>query len=149
MKSGLCGRRSRRHGYMKKAKSSGLAFKTNKPQVSFSFRRFVVRSSVHLWMNYARLDYLHAGIKSAPPPDQKDSRDLLSILDREPHLITPIDRLDGESTASDSLVSKVESHGFQLTHDFLIEPIRQWIEFHIRRSLDGKAKLRLEEFSEL
>ncbi len=76
-------------------------------------------------------------------------RELVSILDRELHLITPTDRTDDESLSGDSSSFDAMSTGYHLTHDFLIAPIRQWVEYQGRATKQGKARLRLDEFSEL
>lgn len=81
--------------------------------------------------------------------DKQSFRELLSILDRELHLITPTDRGDEESFSSDSVSTGDLSTGYHLTHDFLIAPIRQWIEYQNRTTNVGKAMLRLDEFAEL
>ncbi|WP_442509885.1 protein kinase domain-containing protein [Novipirellula sp. SH528] len=87
--------------------------------------------------------------------DKSSFRELLAILDREMHLITPTDRIVDDSLRSDSGNSNQSdnsesiSSGYQLTHDFLIAPIRQWIEYRNRSTKQGKARLRLEEFSDL
>lgn len=76
-------------------------------------------------------------------------RELISILDRELHLITPTDRSDDESFSAESSEADMMSTGYHLTHDFLIAPIRQWVEYRSRATKQGKARLRLDEFSEL
>ncbi|GAA5506982.1 bifunctional serine/threonine-protein kinase/formylglycine-generating enzyme family protein [Novipirellula caenicola] len=99
--------------------------------------------------------------------EKSSFRELLSILDREMHLITPTDRdaadtLDSDQQtvtdstrtndsddSSESVNRGNQSGGYQLTHDFLIAPIRQWIEYRNRSTKHGKARLRLEEFSDL
>lgn len=78
--------------------------------------------------------------------DRAFFKQLVAILDRELHLITPTDRADA-SVSDESSVSDSALTGYQLTHDFLIAPIRQWVEYRNRTSKAGKAKLRLEEFS--
>lgn len=81
--------------------------------------------------------------------DHTQFRALIRILDRELHLITPVDHSDDESLSEDSSMTDPLSTGYQLTHDFLIAPIRQWIAIRSRTTTEGKARLRLEEFSEL
>ena len=81
--------------------------------------------------------------------DKKMFRELVAILDRELHLITPTDRSDDESLNSDSTGFGNSPTGYQLTHDFLISPIRKWTEYHSRATKRGQAKLRLDEFTEL
>jgi formylglycine-generating enzyme required for sulfatase activity len=81
--------------------------------------------------------------------DPQQFSQLMSLLDRELHLVTPSDRSDSDSLGGDSSISGAQATGFQLTHDFLIAPIRQWVEYHNRSSPVGKARLRLDEFAEL
>ncbi len=76
-------------------------------------------------------------------------KQLVSILDSELHLITPAERLDDSSLSGDSSRSDSMQTGYQLTHDFLIAPIRQWLELRQHTTKEGKARLRLDEFSEL
>ena len=66
-------------------------------------------------------------------------RDTLAFLDGELHLITPTEDTDSGSGES----------GYQLTHDFLIAPIRQWVSLRNRATTAGRARLRLEELSAL
>jgi formylglycine-generating enzyme required for sulfatase activity len=56
---------------------------------------------------------------------------LLHILDHDLHLITPTETEQGNY--------------YQLTHDYLIPQIEQWITFERRKSWRGRAKLCLEE----
>ncbi|MEL6106948.1 MAG: SUMF1/EgtB/PvdO family nonheme iron enzyme [Planctomycetota bacterium] len=70
--------------------------------------------------------------------DDELFRDAVAVLDSELHLITPTERTDGGGAA-----------GYQLTHDFLIAPIRQWVELRNRTTKAGRARLRLDEFSSL
>ena len=81
--------------------------------------------------------------------DRSMFRQLIALLDRELHLITPTDRNDDDSLSSDSVHTVSGSVGYQLTHDFLVAPIRKWIELHSRMTKEGQAKMRLDEFSEL
>jgi len=64
-------------------------------------------------------------------------RDLISILDRELHLITPTDRLDDDSISSDSTSTAPQAVGFQLTHDFLRRFVSGW---SITRGPRSRAK---------
>ncbi|MEO1524521.1 MAG: SUMF1/EgtB/PvdO family nonheme iron enzyme [Planctomycetota bacterium] len=65
--------------------------------------------------------------------------DAIAFLDSELHLITPTE--DGNSKSGEA--------GYQLTHDFLIAPIRQWVSLRNRTTKVGRARLRLEELSSL
>ncbi|MCA9135823.1 MAG: SUMF1/EgtB/PvdO family nonheme iron enzyme [Planctomycetales bacterium] len=81
--------------------------------------------------------------------DKSAFRKLIAVLDGELHLITPTDRTEDDSFSNESSVSEIGTTGYQLTHDFLIAPIRQWVELRNRTTKAGKARLRLEEFSKL
>lgn len=63
-------------------------------------------------------------------------RELLSILDQGLRLITPVDPVDN---ACD------DQKYYQLTHDFLVRPMREWLLFRQRESLRGRAEIRLAE----
>lgn len=69
--------------------------------------------------------------------------DLLLLLDSELRLITPVqtDSIAGQST-SGSDATEVQ---YELTHDFLIRPIRCWITEEQIKSRRGRAKLRLAQ----
>ncbi len=81
--------------------------------------------------------------------DKNAFRELIRILDNELHLITPTDRSSGDSFSSDSAHSAISETGYQLTHDFLITPIHQWLELRGLGTRSGQAQARLEEFAEL
>ncbi len=76
-------------------------------------------------------------------------RELIRILDNELHLITPTDRSSGDSFSTESSYSTISETGYQLTHDFLITPIHQWLELRGLGTRSGQAQARLEEFAEL
>lgn len=81
--------------------------------------------------------------------DKSAFRELLRILDNELHLITPTDRSSGDSFSADSSQFVTSETGYQLTHDFLITPIHQWLELRGLGTRSGQAQARLEEFAEL
>lgn len=81
--------------------------------------------------------------------DKLAFRKLIAVLDGELHLITPTDRTEDDSFSNESSITDLGVTGYQLTHDFLIAPIRQWVELRNRTTKAGKARLRLEEFSKL
>jgi eukaryotic-like serine/threonine-protein kinase len=89
-------------------------------------------------------------------------RELINILDRKLRLITPVD--DGlgvsiYSTKRDSKTSngpeKRERDGnapvfnstvnVQLTHDFLVVSVREWLSLKQSKSIRGRAEIRLDE----
>jgi hypothetical protein len=67
--------------------------------------------------------------------------ELIESLDGELRLITP-------TTAVDGLESELSQRSYQLTHDFLVEPIRDWLTQSDRQSVRGRARLRLNELAE-
>jgi serine/threonine protein kinase/formylglycine-generating enzyme required for sulfatase activity len=76
-----------------------------------------------------------------------DFADLLRVLDQDLRLITPVDTLPtshGQSVAE--LAPGVPSGGthYQLAHDYLIRPIRQWLERKEQSTREGRARLRLQ-----
>ncbi len=81
--------------------------------------------------------------------DKGGFRELLRILDNELHLITPTDRSSGDSFSAETSHSVASATGYQLTHDFLITPIHQWLELRGLGTRSGQAQARLEEFAEL
>ena len=70
----------------------------------------------------------------------REFENLLEVLDGELRLITPTVAL--EETGKPSVQS------YQLTHDFLVPPLREWLTFQQRQTAKGRAKLRLRELSE-
>ncbi len=68
-------------------------------------------------------------------------RELLRVLDQELRLITPV--VSGADDASD--VSEREHRRYQLTHDFILRPIREWLEFRQRETRRGRAEICLEQ----
>ncbi len=72
--------------------------------------------------------------------------ELLRILDGELRLITPTD-LDGY----DSGIASKDGHRrfYQLTHDYLVPSLRQWLALKQRGSRRGRAEIRLAEQASL
>ncbi|MCA9137828.1 MAG: protein kinase [Planctomycetales bacterium] len=71
----------------------------------------------------------------------KDFERLLSILDSEVRLITPTER---EEPVEDGETAGNQRY-YQLTHDFLVPSIRQWLTQKQRESRRGRAEIRLAE----
>ena len=71
--------------------------------------------------------------------------DLTHILDREIRLITPTDP-DGKAEADES-ATQIQSGQkyYQLTHDYLIHSLRDWLTRKQRETRRGRAELRLAE----
>lgn len=83
-----------------------------------------------------------------------DFEAVLDLLDRQLRLIIPIDRnavaeID-EDTPSDELKNEPSSvRYFQLTHDYLVPALREWLTRKQRETRRGRAELRLEECARL
>lgn len=83
----------------------------------------------------------------------KDFDDLMHLLDVDLRLLTPARSADedtynqaGDSTSNHKLISEPT---YQLTHDFLVPSIREWLDCQLRGSRQGRARLLLQEQSEL
>ncbi len=74
-----------------------------------------------------------------------DFDDLIRMLDRELRLISPTDPeggLDG-----DAAIGAVGRRYYQLTHDYLVDSVREWLVRKRRETLRGRAEIRLAERS--
>jgi serine/threonine protein kinase/formylglycine-generating enzyme required for sulfatase activity len=75
------------------------------------------------------------------PEDSPRFVRLLEILDHDLHIITPTE--PGESPPTEA--SGAASPCYQLTHDYLVPPLRQWLTLERRRTWRGRAETCLEE----
>ncbi len=73
----------------------------------------------------------------------RDFDDLLHILDPELRLITPTDP-EGRADASASL-EKAGEKWYQLTHDYLVHSLRDWLNRKQKESRRGRAELLLAD----
>ena len=73
-----------------------------------------------------------------------DFNDLLIILDGELRLITPTDP-DGDSLSGSSRDSSLATRYYQLTHDYLVPSLREWLTRKQKETRKGRAELKLEE----
>ncbi len=86
-------------------------------------------------------------------PTQFDQ--LLRILDRDLRLITPADSEDSpedllEDVPGDAHRASQSSAGhYQLTHDYLVPSLREWLQRKQRETRTGRAEVTLEERSAL
>src|SRR5207253_5314941 len=74
--------------------------------------------------------------------DLRDFADLIHILDSELRLITPTDPEgsgEGHSTGSPG------GRHYQLTHDYLVPSLREWLTRKQKETRRGRAELRLAE----
>src|SRR5205085_6173679 len=72
----------------------------------------------------------------------KDFEELLGILDGELRLITPA---DPEGLDADDKQARVGGRYYQLTHDYLVPALRDWLTRKQKESRQGRAELRLAE----
>jgi formylglycine-generating enzyme required for sulfatase activity len=77
-----------------------------------------------------------------------DFDELLRILDHEMRLITPTDPAAAEGTDSPP-ERAIGEHYYQLTHDYLVPSLRDWLTRKRRETRRGRAELRLAEGSAL
>jgi formylglycine-generating enzyme required for sulfatase activity len=73
----------------------------------------------------------------------KDFQDLLLILDSEIRLITPIDPVSNEDTSTRQ--EQAGERYYQLTHDYLVPSLRDWLTRKQRETKEGRAELLLED----
>jgi hypothetical protein len=109
-------------------------------------------------------DDLAAVLKASNCPDKpRDLDDLLRILDGELRLITPTEEERQEVIGDRSSVigdqssvigsttahhSPLTTHSFyQLTHDYLVPSLREWLTRKQKETWRGRAELRLEELA--
>jgi formylglycine-generating enzyme required for sulfatase activity len=75
----------------------------------------------------------------------KDFDDLIRILDNEIRLITPTDP-EGKAANSDSVLqTKADQKYYQLTHDYLVHSIREWLARKQKETRRGRAELMLAD----
>jgi serine/threonine protein kinase/formylglycine-generating enzyme required for sulfatase activity len=89
----------------------------------------------------SRQELLEASGYASRPGDYDD---LLRILDSELRLITPT---DPEGSARDGLPTAPAGRYYQLTHDYLVHSLRDWLTRKQRETRRGRAELRLAERS--
>ena len=71
--------------------------------------------------------------------------ELIRILNTEVRLITPTDPEGGEDSQSLPLSVPIGQKYYQLTHDYLVPPLREWLTRKDKQKLPGRARLLLEE----
>ena len=77
-------------------------------------------------------------------------RELLRILDSDLRLITPTDPRGLEAAGAEAGESPFDGQAYyQLTHDFLVPALRDWLTRKQRETPRGRAELRLAERSAL
>ena len=77
----------------------------------------------------------------------RDFDDLVRILDSEIRLITPTDP-EGKDSSDDSFTRTLPGQKyFQLTHDYLVHSLREWLTRKQRETRSGRAELKLVDTS--
>jgi serine/threonine protein kinase len=73
--------------------------------------------------------------------------DLLLVLDQQLRLITPTDPLGQRLQEQSSPSDEAPEHGacYQLTHDYLVPTLREWLHLKQRETRRGRAELLLHE----
>jgi serine/threonine protein kinase/formylglycine-generating enzyme required for sulfatase activity len=77
---------------------------------------------------------------------RQDFADLIGILDGEIRLITPTDP-EGKEVSESSWPIHSGGKYYQLTHDYLVHSLRDWLTSKQRETRRGRAELRLAERS--
>ncbi len=77
----------------------------------------------------------------------RDYEDLLRILDGELRLITPADPEGQEGFGTFSSTNAAGQKYYQLTHDYLVPSLRDWLTRKQKETSRGRAELRLAELA--
>jgi formylglycine-generating enzyme required for sulfatase activity len=75
----------------------------------------------------------------------KDFEDLIRILDNEVRLITPTDPEGKEADGDAVLSTRPGQKYYQLTHDYLVHSIREWLTRKQKETRRGRAELLLAD----
>ena len=81
--------------------------------------------------------------------ESKEFAELLSILDHGTRLITPVEGSAGSATGEETNEAGADASAsvYQLTHDYLVPSLRQWLTRKQKETARGRAEIRLEELS--
>ncbi|MBN2473961.1 MAG: SUMF1/EgtB/PvdO family nonheme iron enzyme [Pirellulales bacterium] len=74
-----------------------------------------------------------------------DFDELLRILDADLRLITPTDPEGREQSGPNPALERSDERYYQLSHDYVILPLRQWLTQKQRESWRGRARLCLQQ----
>ena len=70
---------------------------------------------------------------------------MIGILDREIHLVTPTDPEGSVGDGDSAPQVENDRRYYQLTHDYLVPPLREWLTRKQKETRRGRAQLRLAE----
>ncbi len=74
----------------------------------------------------------------------RDFAELMGILDHELRMVTPVD-VEGPAALGHAPAESLGETHFQLTHDYLVPPLRQWLSRKQGETREGRAELCLAE----
>lgn len=89
----------------------------------------------------------HDQLLAASELDELQFDDLMNILTRKLFLITLVETDSGTVASGTSHRLLATGNFFQLTHDFLVSSIREWLALKERETKAGRARLKLRERS--
>jgi serine/threonine protein kinase/formylglycine-generating enzyme required for sulfatase activity/tetratricopeptide (TPR) repeat protein len=87
-------------------------------------------------------------LRVAANQDECSFQELLRILDGDLKLLTPTSPARSEHEPAADSGALQTAHYYQLTHDFLVPALREWLTSELRRTRAGQALLRLRERSD-
>lgn len=87
-------------------------------------------------------------VASGYESSSREFEDLLRILDRDIRIVTPADDF-GVNASNDNSDTDDSVRHYQLSHDYLVQPLREWLMQKQRETKRGRAELRLAEQSSL
>lgn len=93
-----------------------------------------------------RLELMEACNGSEAP---EEFREVIEILDGELKLITPVDSDEHDSRNVMQRASESMVESYQLTHDYLVPSLRDWLTRKQQETRRGRAEIRLAERSSL
>ena len=127
------------------AESSSKKYKSQKERVQAVLEELLPESGSDIRGSMKTRDELMAAAKLSNRP--KEFEQLITILDKELRLITRTDP-DSAGDASVNDENQIsESVYYQLTHDYLVPSIRDWLNTELRNTRRGRALIRLRELA--
>lgn len=127
------------------AESSSRKFKSQKERVQAVLEELLPESGSDIRGSMKTSEKLMAAAKLSNRP--KEFEQLITILDKELRLITRTDP-DSSGDASVNDENQIsENVYYQLTHDYLVPSIRDWLNTELRNTRRGRALIRLRELA--
>lgn len=87
-------------------------------------------------------------LRASAELEERSFQSLLRLLDEDLKLITPTTPTGGTGEVTNSGQGNATAQYYQLTHDYLVPALGQWLTAELRRTRRGQALLRLRERSE-